>query len=263
MVAPKLLFRAGKPVGSGLLFIIFCVLSARSATATEGHLENANDLTKNSSIDEAKNSAIEADFDGENVLLEVLGDEAFDQNEGSEVSISMFNDLDLDKNGLLSREEFSQHYEEILGRSTSSSSYTDGTNTTPQSAASALLLDDVTLAWHEFDTDGDGSVSASEWSAIMFHEEPQVAQYRDGEAVASDDADDATHRRVLFRDWDRDRSGRLDRAELRAMLAGGGDGPASLSAGELDMVLYQLFDDHDKDGDGELTAEEWIHGEVY
>jgi hypothetical protein len=62
-------------------------------------------------------------------------------------------------------------------------------------------------------------------------------QYRDGEAVAGDDADDATHRRVLFRDWDRDGSGRLDRAELLAMLS---DGPASLSAGEVDMVLYQV-----------------------
>ena len=79
MFAPKFLFHGGKPLGLGLLFIIVCVLSARSSSPTEVHLEIANNLTENSSINETNKTAIEADFEGENALLEVLGDDDFDQ----------------------------------------------------------------------------------------------------------------------------------------------------------------------------------------
>ncbi len=108
-------------------------------------------------------------------------------------SSPLFNEIDLDQNGVLSKEvgdirsndefalaltfraqEFTLHYNNIAGTATSSSSKSE-----PGNEASALnpsMLDDVEIAWHEFDSNMDGSVSISEWNAIMFHEEPQAPQ---------------------------------------------------------------------------------------
>ena len=81
MIASKVYCPLLKPVGFGLLVIIFCVLSAGSTAATEGLLDNANNLTENGSTDETNKAAIDSDFDGENALLEVLGDEDVDQKQ--------------------------------------------------------------------------------------------------------------------------------------------------------------------------------------
>ena len=47
------------------------------------------------------------------------------------------------------------------------------------------MLDDVAVAWHEFDKNDDGSVVISEWNAVMFHEEPQVPQVADAFVILS------------------------------------------------------------------------------
>ena len=81
MIASTSQFRSGYPVGFGLLFITVCMLAARTSVATEEHVNNATVPLKNLTIDEINKAVTEPDFEGENALLEVLGDEDIDQNQ--------------------------------------------------------------------------------------------------------------------------------------------------------------------------------------
>lgn len=95
------------------------------------------------------------------------------------------------------------------------------------------LLFDVLKA---VDTSGDGRIQYNEFRVFVEHAERELWQ--------------------LFESIDRDHSGALDKAELRAAFSRAG---LTISNAKLD----QFFDEVDVNHDGEISFEEWRYGDFH
>ena len=69
----------------------------------------------------------------------------------------------------------------------------------------------------------------------------------------------------VFREWDLDRDGMMNEAEVKEMFkaADRHEGGASLENDHVGMLLWHLMDDKDKDKDGKLSLEEFVSGGGY
>jgi hypothetical protein len=52
--------------------------------------------------------------------------------------------------------------------------------------------------------------------------------------------DDQAHRRIIFRDWDADKSGLLNKTELHAMMGGSDEDKSAMIQQEREMVIFQV-----------------------
>lgn len=71
--------------------------------------------------------------------------------------------------------------------------------------------------------------------------------------------------RRVFREGDADRDGFMSEHEAREMFkaADGTGGEAKLEEDQVGALLWHLMDDKDKDTDGKLSLDEWLHGGGY
>jgi Ca2+-binding EF-hand superfamily protein len=131
-------------------------------------------------------------------------------------------------------------------------------------------------AFDEYDVDKSGKVSWAEWQGIMFHEEQQVPEYRDGleevmDPVGDDDIDPAELEEIKksfgVADTDKDQS--ISLAELFGYMVKSHDEPlypdgvmnyTRPSDSELRDAAAQLMKDYDRDRIEGLTLDEWVQG---
>lgn len=69
----------------------------------------------------------------------------------------------------------------------------------------------------------------------------------------------------VFREWDVDRDGMINEAEVKEMFkaADRHEGGSKLGEDDVGMLLWHLMDDKDKDKDGKLSLDEFVSGGGY
>jgi len=133
-------------------------------------------------------------------------------------------------------------------------------------------------AFARFDSDQDGKVSWNEWKTQMFHEDPQMPQFRDGEprvydpsGLADDEInpEDLKQMEETFREFDQDKDEYLTSSDVYKVLAKHRDEPMFPDAveqwerqsdEELKKAAEEMMEGYDTNKDGRLTMKEWIGG---
>jgi len=131
-------------------------------------------------------------------------------------------------------------------------------------------------AFNEYDVDKNGKVSWEEWQGIMFHEDHQIPEYRDGlEAVVdplSDediDPEELEQIKQRFTQADADKDGALSLDEVHKLIIWSHDEPlypdgvmnyTRPTNDELHEAADQLMKDYERDKKGGFTLDEWIQG---
>lgn len=135
-------------------------------------------------------------------------------------------------------------------------------------------------AFAQFDSNKDNLVSWEEWASLMFHGEPQIPEFRDGEIVKDDSGvdddqvsdDEIKEIKRRFRKFDLDKDDHLTVSEVLALIKHSHDEPdypdgvvsyERPSDDEMAKYAGEIVAAQDGDKDGKITMEEWVAGGGY